>query len=264
MGTGIGLADRVSNQARFRRTTNSGRTERMKHPLQWVARQRDLGLAAFRRGARTAIVMPAMFALRRQGAAATPTSPRSPRSARSRCSCWSTSAGRCATGLQAQAGAGRSSAPSSSASARSPRARPGWLPSRWRSSASRCCSSGVVSSVLAGASTALLLAFILPVTVKAPTSAIPDRLAGWGLASGAGLLAIALLWPAPIARPAARPGCCRLPGAGGPAPQAHRVPAEGPGRPLRGTRSMRRSSRPRTRSPACSRRSWPRRTGRPG
>src|SRR6266699_1921587 len=45
--------------------------------------------------------------------------------------------------------------------------------------------AGVVSSVLAGASTALLLAFILPVTVPAPMSAVPDRLAGWGLAGAA-------------------------------------------------------------------------------
>ena len=43
--------------------------------------------------------------------------------------------------------------------------------------------SGVVSSVLAGATTSLLLAFILPVTVAGPVSSIPDRLAGWGLAA---------------------------------------------------------------------------------
>ncbi|HKE78684.1 MAG TPA: FUSC family protein [Solirubrobacteraceae bacterium] len=61
--------------------------------------------------------------------------------------------------------------------------------------------AGVVSSVLAGATTSLLLAFILPVSLQAPASAIPDRLAGWGLASGASLLAIALLWPAPARDP---------------------------------------------------------------
>ncbi|MGW1863775.1 hypothetical protein ACWCRI_40995, partial [Streptomyces collinus] len=37
--------------------------------------------------------------------------------------------------------------------------------------------SGVVSSVLAGASTALLLAFVLPVTTPAPLSQLPERLA---------------------------------------------------------------------------------------
>src|SRR5262249_13766016 len=57
--------------------------------------------------------------------------------------------------------------------------------------------AGVVSSVLAGATTALLLAFILPVSLAAPVSAVPDRLAGWGMAGGAALAATALLWPAP-------------------------------------------------------------------
>ncbi|MDX6729241.1 MAG: hypothetical protein QOK49_4046 [Baekduia sp.] len=61
--------------------------------------------------------------------------------------------------------------------------------------------AGVVSSVLAGATTTLLLAFILPVSLPGPASSIPDRLAGWGLASAASLLAIALLWPAPSRDP---------------------------------------------------------------
>jgi uncharacterized membrane protein YccC len=70
--------------------------------------------------------------------------------------------------------------------------------------------AGVVSSVLAGATTALLLSFILPVSLPGPASSIPDRLAGWGLASGAALLAVALLWPAPARDPvrnAAIAGC---------------------------------------------------------
>ena len=57
--------------------------------------------------------------------------------------------------------------------------------------------AGVVSSVLAGAATALLLAFILPVSLAAPASAVPARLAGWGIAAGTALAAVALLWPAP-------------------------------------------------------------------
>jgi uncharacterized membrane protein YccC len=61
--------------------------------------------------------------------------------------------------------------------------------------------SGVVSSVLAGASTSLLLAFILPVTLSGPPASIPDRVAGWGLAAGASLLAVGLLWPAPMRGP---------------------------------------------------------------
>ncbi|HEX4720103.1 MAG TPA: FUSC family protein [Thermoleophilaceae bacterium] len=61
--------------------------------------------------------------------------------------------------------------------------------------------AGVVSSVLAGATTSLLLAFILPVSIKAPPSQIPDRLAGWGLAAVVSLFAISLLWPAPARNP---------------------------------------------------------------
>src|ERR1700719_4289956 len=57
--------------------------------------------------------------------------------------------------------------------------------------------AGVVSSVLAGATTALLLAFILPVSLAAPASAVPGRLAGWAMAGGVALVATALLWPAP-------------------------------------------------------------------
>jgi Fusaric acid resistance protein-like len=55
--------------------------------------------------------------------------------------------------------------------------------------------SGVVSSVLAGSSTALLMAFVLPVADPVPFSQIPDRLAGAGMAAGAAMLAITLLWP---------------------------------------------------------------------
>ena len=61
--------------------------------------------------------------------------------------------------------------------------------------------AGVASSVLAGATQTLLLSFILPVSLAAPASAIPDRLAGWGMASGASLLAIRLLWPLPARDP---------------------------------------------------------------
>ena len=47
----------------------------------------------------------------------------------------------------------------------------------------------------------LLLAFILPVSLAAPISSIPDRLAGWGMASAAALLAVAFLWPSPARNP---------------------------------------------------------------
>jgi hypothetical protein len=57
--------------------------------------------------------------------------------------------------------------------------------------------AGAVSSTLAGAATALLLAFILPVSVPASVSAVPGRLAGWGLTGIAAMIVIAALWPAP-------------------------------------------------------------------
>lgn len=46
--------------------------------------------------------------------------------------------------------------------------------------------AGAISSVLAGASTALLLAFILPVTSPAPLSQLPDRLMRRGAGDGRG------------------------------------------------------------------------------
>jgi uncharacterized membrane protein YccC len=55
--------------------------------------------------------------------------------------------------------------------------------------------SGVISGYFAAAATGALLTFVLPVTIPAPNSAIPDRLEGWGLAAGAGICAFMLLWP---------------------------------------------------------------------
>jgi hypothetical protein len=71
--------------------------------------------------------------------------------------------------------------------------------------------AGVVSSVLASATTSLLLAFILPVSLAGSASSIPDRLAGWGLAAAASLVAIAVLWPAPARSPLRAPAvsACR-------------------------------------------------------
>jgi uncharacterized membrane protein YccC len=71
--------------------------------------------------------------------------------------------------------------------------------------------ANVVSSVLAGASTSLLLSFILPVSLPGGAASIPDRVAGWGLAAAVSLPAIALLWPAPTRNPvrAAASAACR-------------------------------------------------------
>ena len=55
--------------------------------------------------------------------------------------------------------------------------------------------SGVINGYIAALSSGALLTFVLPVTIPAPNSAIPDRLEGWALAAGAGICAVMLLWP---------------------------------------------------------------------
>jgi uncharacterized membrane protein YccC len=55
--------------------------------------------------------------------------------------------------------------------------------------------SGVINGYFAAGGTAAVLVFVLSVSVPAPVSAIPLRLAGWGLAAGVGLLAVMLIWP---------------------------------------------------------------------
>ncbi|GAA1882753.1 FUSC family protein [Asanoa iriomotensis] len=71
--------------------------------------------------------------------------------------------------------------------------------------------SGVVSSVLAGASVSLLLAVILAVSLPAGAGQVIPRLAGWGLAAGASLLAVRFLWPSPARDPLRAPtvAACR-------------------------------------------------------
>jgi Fusaric acid resistance protein-like len=61
--------------------------------------------------------------------------------------------------------------------------------------------SAVVSSVIASATTPLLLAFVLPVATPGPISQIPDRVAGWGISAAVSLIAITILWPSPAAFP---------------------------------------------------------------
>jgi uncharacterized membrane protein YccC len=55
--------------------------------------------------------------------------------------------------------------------------------------------AGVLGGYVAAAATGAILTFVLPVTIPAPNSAIPQRLEGWGLAVGAGILATMFLWP---------------------------------------------------------------------
>ena len=73
--------------------------------------------------------------------------------------------------------------------------------------------SGVINGYFAAGGTAAGLVFVLAVSVPAPVSAIPSRLAGWGLAAGVGLLAVMLIWPprerATLRADAAR-GCLTL------------------------------------------------------
>src|SRR6266702_1538388 len=168
------------------------------HPPQWLG-QRDRGFAALRRAGRTAIVMPALFAVGDKviGDAALATF-----------AAFGTFAmlllvdfgGPMPERLQAQAAL---------AVAGGVLVCVGTLASQtvWLAAAAMAAVgfgiifAGVVSSVLAGATTALLLAFILPVSLAAPVSSVPDRLAGWGMAGGAAMAAVALLWPAPARDP---------------------------------------------------------------
>jgi len=73
--------------------------------------------------------------------------------------------------------------------------------------------AGVVSSTLAAASTSILLSFILPVATPGGAAALPDRLLGWLLAGLVSVPAVTLLWPAPRSEPlraAAAEACQQL------------------------------------------------------
>jgi uncharacterized membrane protein YccC len=168
------------------------------HPVRWLG-QRDRGFAALRRATRTAIIMPAMFALGDKVIG-------NPQLATF------AAFGSFAMLLLVDFGgpmAERLQAEAALAVTGGVFVCLATLVSQtaWLAAAAMAVVgfgvifAGVVSSVLAGATTALLLAFILPVSLAAPASAVPDRLAGWGMAAGAALVAIALLWPAPARDP---------------------------------------------------------------
>jgi uncharacterized membrane protein YccC len=57
--------------------------------------------------------------------------------------------------------------------------------------------AGFVGGYVTGAQTGLLLAFVISVSLPAPTSAIPGRVGGWMLAGLISTIAAAFLWPRP-------------------------------------------------------------------
>jgi len=168
------------------------------HPVQWLG-QRDRDFAALRRSGRTAIVMPAMFAVGDKviGNAAVATFAAFGSFAMLLLVDFT---GPMRERLRAQAAL---------AVVGGVFVCVGTLASQtvWLAAAAMAVVgfgvifAGVVSSVLARATTSLLLAFILPVSLAGPMSSVPDRLAGWGMAGGAALVAVALLWPAPTRDP---------------------------------------------------------------
>jgi hypothetical protein len=181
------------------------------HPLRWLG-LRDHNLAALRRAGRTAIVMPAMFALGDKviGNPAVATF-----------AAFGSFAMLLLVGfggpmrerLQAQAALAVVGGVFVCAGTLASGAA--WLAASAMAVVGfGVLFAGVVSSVLAGATTSLLLAFILPVSLAGPPSSVPDRLAGWGMASGAAFAAVALLWPAPARDPLRGPAtaACRAPG----------------------------------------------------
>jgi uncharacterized membrane protein YccC len=164
------------------------------NPLRWLG-QRDRGFAALRRATRTAIIMPAMFALGDKVIG-------NPQLATF--AAFGSFAmlllvdfgGPMAERLQAQAALALTGGVFVCLATLA--SQTAWLAAVAMAVAGfGVIFAGVVSSVLAGATTALLLAFILPVSLAAPASAVPARLAGWAMAAGVALVATALLWPAP-------------------------------------------------------------------
>src|SRR6202042_3256369 len=181
-----------------RQTPDAGLRLRGVNLLQWL-RKRDRDLAALRRAGRAAIVMPAMFAIGDK-VIANPVVATFAAFGSFAMLLLVDFGGPLRERLQAQA---------TLAVAGAALVCLGTLVCRnvWLSAVAMALVAfvvifiGVVSSVLASASTSLLLAFILPVTLAGSNSSIPDRLAGWGRAAGAALIAVGLLWPAPARGP---------------------------------------------------------------
>ncbi|MGI5238198.1 FUSC family protein [Dactylosporangium sp. CA-139066] len=167
-------------------------------PLEWL-RRRDAGLTVLRRAARTAVVTPVVFGVA-IGVIGNPTVATYAAFGCFALLLFADFTGPMADRVRAQAGLGVAGAAFIAL---------GTLvaPITWLAALTTAVLAfavffaGVVSSVLAGATTALLLPFILSSSLPAPPSAIPTRLAGWGLATAASIVAILVLWPAPVRSP---------------------------------------------------------------
>ena len=164
------------------------------HPIQWLTTH-DRGLLALRRAGRAAIVMPAMFAFGDKVL----DNPQLATFA---------AFGAFAMLLLVDFGgplADRARALGSLTVVGAVLVCLGTLASRtaWSAAIAMCVVGfgvlfvGVVSSVTAGATTSLLLSFILPVSLPGPASQIPDRVAGWAIAGVVAIVAATVLWPAP-------------------------------------------------------------------
>ena len=166
--------------------------------VPWL-RARDAGLSALRRSARAAIVMPALFALCEE-VIGNPTMALFAAFGSLSMLLFADFTGPMRERLTAQAGLVLAGAVLVSLATLASR-------STWLAAGSMfvvafvVLFAGSVSSVLAGATTALLASFILPVSLPGSTDALPSRLAGWGLAGAVSVLAIAVMWPAPTREP---------------------------------------------------------------
>src|SRR5580704_8326702 len=164
------------------------------YPLRWLG-QRDRGFAALRRAARAAIIMPAMFAVGDK-VIGNPQVATFAAFGSFAMLLLADFGGPMTERLQAQAALAVTGGVFVCLATLA--SQTAWLAAVAMTVAGFVVIfAGVVSSVLAGATTALLLAFILPVSLAAPASAVPGRLVGWGMAAGAALVAVALLWPVP-------------------------------------------------------------------
>ncbi|HTW18816.1 MAG TPA: FUSC family protein [Mycobacteriales bacterium] len=180
------------------------------HPIDWL-RRRDSDLVALRRAARAAVVMPAMFAIGDK-VIGDPTLATFAAFGSFAMLLLADFGGSLLQRFQAQLLLGVVGTVLVALGSLAGRAA--WLAALTMTAVAGCVLfAGVISSVLAGASTSLLLSFILPVATPGPVSSLPARLEGWGLAAGAALIAVVVLWPAPPRHPLRHPvieACRRL------------------------------------------------------